>query len=174
MSGSGSSGGVGQTPQAAPTPWQGVSQQAGQNTVQATPGSAPPPVPGITPGTAPQAPYHAPTAPMSGFSPQGPPPMQMPIMGGNGQPPQPFPPPSGGVPQSPAGVPPIQSDPIARPGMEGEYPANYWNPGHPGYPQLHNPPPPSAYPQPAPPPSSPPSPPSMPWGGFGQPQMLGW
>ena len=63
MSGSGSGGGQ----PAPPIPWQGVQQQAGQNTVQGTPGSMAPPVPGITPGTAPQSPYHAPNTPMSGF-----------------------------------------------------------------------------------------------------------
>ena len=69
MSGQGS--GSGPTPQPQ-TPWSGVSQQAGTNTVQATPGSAAPPIPGITPGTAPQAPYRGPMSPLSGFSPTRP------------------------------------------------------------------------------------------------------
>ena len=66
MSGTGGSG----QPAQASTPWAGISQAAGSNSVQSTPGAAMPPVPGQTPGAA-ATPYQPPSMPVSGFTPQG-------------------------------------------------------------------------------------------------------
>ena len=60
-----------QGPQTPSTPWAGISQAAGTNSVQSTPGAAMPPVPGQTPGAA-ATPFQSPAIPQSGFTPQTP------------------------------------------------------------------------------------------------------